>query len=178
MRNFTAILIVMIMLSIHQQNRSVTPRIIRSIPSDAEIELQRFMNGVAVRESNNNHRVTNRYGMLGKYQFNPSTIRGLGFNVSNEEFLNNPKLQDSVMITYLRDNNRTLLPIITRYEGKVFKGVAITRAGVLAAAHLAGAGGVKNYFASDDLDGRRDGNGTSVRDYITHFNNYPLRGTF
>ena len=175
MRHFMALLLVLFMLLANDYTRNLhTTKLLRSEPTD----LDQFLEAVARRESNNNHMVINQYGMLGKYQFSPSTIRGLGFKITNSEFLSNPKLQDSVMVKYLRENNKTLKRIITQYEGKVFKGVRVTRAGVLAAAHLAGAGGVRNYFSSDDLYGRRDGNGTSVRDYMHLFNNYKLQEVF
>jgi len=68
--------------------------------------------------------------------------------------------------------------IIENYEGRKFKGIHITRSGVLAAAHLAGAGNVRKYFADSDMNGRTDANGTSIRDYLQEFNKYKLRETF
>ena len=31
---------------------------------------------------------------MGKYQFGKSTLKGLGFEVTRKEFLNNPQLQE------------------------------------------------------------------------------------
>ena len=78
----------------------------------------------------------------------------------------------------MRANNMTLSNLIDRYEGRVFKGIRITRSGVLAAAHLAGAGNVKKYFSDNDVNGRTDANGTSIRNYLEEFNKYKLRETF
>jgi Transglycosylase SLT domain len=148
--------------------------IVRSNPT----ELERFMDHVAQRESDNTPTVVNRYGMMGKYQFSPSTVKSLGFNVSKQQFLYNSELQDTVMVHYMRVNHSILQDLINRYDGHIFKGVKITRSGVLAAAHLVGSNGVIEYFNSNDPDGRKDGNGTSVRDYLTEFNKYNLRATF
>ena len=142
-------------------------------------ELVTFLRHMAQRESNNNHRVVNRFGMMGKYQFNPNTVKGLGFNVDRATFLSDSLLQDSVMVRYLRANNATLASIIFRYDGKIYKGVYISRSGILAAAHLAGAGGVKRYFSNpDDMHGRADANGTTLRNYLEEFNKYNLKESF
>jgi hypothetical protein len=78
----------------------------------------------------------------------------------------------------MRENNRELGGIIRRFNGKTFKGIYITRAGILAAAHLAGSTNVKQFFASSDYNGRTDANGTSIRNYLTEFNKYNLRENF
>jgi hypothetical protein len=133
---------------------------------------------MARRESDNTPNVVNKFGMMGKYQFDPRTVKVLGYRVSKNQFLRNPELQDSVMVSYMRANNSLLDRIIENYEGRKFKGIHITRSGVLAAAHLAGAGNVKKYFADGDMNGRTDANGTSIRDYLQEFNKYKLRETF
>lgn len=146
---------------------------------NADRELVTFLRHMAQRESSNNHRVVNRFGMMGKYQFSPNTVKGLGFNVDRATFLSNPRLQDSVMVRYMRENNVALASIISRYDGKIYKGVYISRSGILAAAHLAGAGGVKRYFSNpDDMHGSADANGTSVRHYLEEFNKYNLKESF
>ena len=141
-------------------------------------EVEKFMQHMAQRESNNTHTVVNPYGMMGKYQFSPSTVRVLGFKVHNDQFLKDARLQDSVMLTYMRTNNRELSSIIRRYEGRNYKGVRITRAGVIAAAHLVGSGNVRMYFANNDMQGRTDANGTSLRDYLQEFNKYNIGESF
>ena len=148
--------------------------IVRSEPT----ELERFLDHMARRESDNTPNVVNKFGMMGKYQFDPRTVQVLGYHVSKNQFLRNPELQDSVMVSYMRANNSLLDRIIENYEGRKFKGIHITRSGVLAAAHLAGAGNVRKYFADSDMNGRTDANGTSIRDYLQEFNKYKLRETF
>jgi hypothetical protein len=112
--------------------------------------------------------------MMGKYQFSPSTVRALGFRVSNQQFLKSPDLQDSVMFAYMKANYRELKHLIDRYDGKTKHGIKITRAGILAGAHFAGSGGVVTYLTSDDEHGIIDGNGTSIRKYMSSFSNFKL----
>lgn len=142
-------------------------------------ELEKFLQHIGQRESNNTVGVVNRYGMMGKYQFSPGTLQYiLGDTITRQRFLRDAELQDTAMVKYMRDNNVKLQDLISRYSGTTFKGVRITRSGILAAAHLAGPQGVRQYFATTDLHGRRDGNGTSVREYLLTFNGYNLTEDF
>ena len=59
-----------------------------------EDELQRFLTDIGFRESGNRYGITNKWGYMGRYQFGKSTLKGLGFEVSKNEFLSNPQLQD------------------------------------------------------------------------------------
>jgi hypothetical protein len=64
---------------------------------------------IGKQESGNDYAITNRTsGALGKYQFMPTTLRSLGYNVSNEDFLNNPDLQEEAMNKLLSSNIDTL----------------------------------------------------------------------
>lgn len=148
----------------------VPNRIVRSQPT----ELEKFLSHMAERESDNTLHVVNRFGMMGKYQFDPSTVKMLGFKVTKKEFLSNAELQDSVMVANMRLNNQELNSIIKRYDGKVVKGIKITRSGILAAAHLAGPQNVMNFFQNTDWKGRTDANGTSIREYMKTFAGYKL----
>ena len=38
------------------------------------------------RESGNRYDIVNSYGYMGKYQFGKSTLKGLGFKVTQDEF--------------------------------------------------------------------------------------------
>jgi hypothetical protein len=154
------------------QNQAIPTTIVRSQPT----EIEQFMHRMALRESDNTVHATNRFGMLGKYQFHPSTIKMLGYRVSNKKFLNDSNLQDSVMLANMRLNNKELKFIINRYEGKVVKEIKITRAGILAAAHLAGPVHVVEFFNNNnDKTGQQDANGTSVREYLKIFSRYNIK---
>ena len=163
---------VLVILKINDVQKQIPNRIVRSQPT----ELEKFLHHIALRESDNSPTIVNEYGMMGKYQFHPATVKELGFRVTKTQFLSNAELQDSVMVAYLRSNNKDLNTLITKYENKVVKGIKITRAGVLAAAHLAGSDNVKSFFENpDDIDGKSDANGTSIREYLKTFSRYQIK---
>jgi hypothetical protein len=146
-----------------------TKKVLLSEPTPVEL----FMKRVAWIESGGKHTVTNEFGMMGKYQFSPSTVRVLGFKVSQKEFLHNSKLQDSVMLAYMKANHRELAPLIRRYNGKMVNGVRITRAGILAGAHFAGSHGVRAYLTGNGSN-VTDARGTTVTKYMSYFSNFNL----
>lgn len=146
---------------------------IEQLPLSEPTQTEKFMKKIAIIESDNNHKIVNEFGMMGKYQFSPSTVRILGFKVSNKEFIRNSHLQDTVMLAYMKANNQELKPFIKKYDGKTFKGIKVTRAGILAGAHFAGSGGVVAYFNSSG-DGTSDARGTTVRQYMSYFSNFYL----
>ena len=111
-----------------------------------EEELQNFLNAIGHRESTNRYDVVNRWGYMGKYQFGRSTLKGLGFKVTKQEFLNNPQLQEEAMMALLLHNKEKLQKYIDVFDGKTVNGMLITESGILAAAHLGGQGSVKRYF--------------------------------
>ena len=132
-----------------------------------------FLSAIGFRESSNNYKAVNRFGYLGKYQFGRKTLNAIGFeNISNREFLANPSIQEKAMLTLLKQNKHTLRKEIAKYSGKVINGIYITESGILAAAHLAGAGNVKRFFRKGYEF--RDGNGTKMTSYMKQFANYEL----
>ena len=77
----------------------VIPKIIpevTTIPPISDMEL--FLHSIGERESSNRYDVVNSYGYMGKYQFGKATLRGLGYRVTQEEFLNSPDLQEKASI--------------------------------------------------------------------------------
>lgn len=138
-------------------------------------DLTDFMVKLAKIESDNDPRAVNRFGMMGKYQFSPRTLRLMGFKVSREEFLNNEELQDSALISYMKENRRILSRIIRKYENTYVNGVYVTRSGILASAHLTGHGGVWAFFDPEKHSyATADANGTSVAMYMKKFANYHI----
>lgn len=144
--------------------------VIKSRPTPMEL----FLRDIAKRESNGKQYIKNKFGMLGLYQFSPKTLRSLGYTGDEQTFLSNKELQDSMMVRYLEANYKDLQKYIDRYNNKTFKGVKITQAAVLAAAHLGGSGSVIAWFNNDDHNGRTDANGTSIRDYMIQFGHHKL----
>ena len=135
-------------------------------------DLNLFLEDIGFRESSNRYHIKNKYGYLGKYQFGRGTLRGLGYNVSSKQFLNNPKLQEEAMLKLLKHNRTLLQKYINKYEYKIVRGIFITESGILAAAHLGGAGNVKKWFRGKKF---KDGFGTSLSSYMNKFSGYDLK---
>lgn len=131
-----------------------------------------FLDAIGHRESGNRYHIINKYGYMGRYQFGKATLKGLGFKVSRTEFLNSPYIQEKAMDKLLKHNRKKLDKYITKYEGKIVHGVLITESGVLAAAHLAGAGNVRRFFRKGYEF--KDGFGTRMTSYMRQFNGYNL----
>ena len=108
-----------------------------------EDELNRFLTDIGFRESGNRYDITNTWGYMGKYQFGKSTLKGLGFEVTRKEFLNNPQLQEEAMMALLLHNKEKLQNYIDLFDGETINGMYISESGILAAAHLGGQGSVK-----------------------------------
>tara|TARA_B110000444_G_C18833569_1_gene594617 strand:+ start:35 stop:634 length:600 start_codon:yes stop_codon:yes gene_type:complete len=133
---------------------------------------QQFLEAIGHRESSNNYSVVNEFGYMGKYQFGKATLKGLGINVTKEEFITNPKLQEKAMHMLLSHNRKKLKRYIKKYEGQIIHGVLITESGVLAAAHLAGQGNVRKFLKNGFVF--EDGNGTKMTSYMKQFGGYIL----
>ena len=132
-----------------------------------------FLDAIGFRESTNNYKAVNQFGYLGKYQFGRKTLNAVGFkDVSNREFLSNPSIQEEAMLVLLKKNKRTLRREIKKYVGKTINGIYITESGILAAAHLGGAGNVRKFFRNGK--NFADGNGTKITSYMKQFANYKL----
>ena len=132
-----------------------------------------FLNDIGLRESTNNYKAVNKFGYLGKYQFGRKTLNSIGFkNITNRQFLSEPKIQEEAMLVLLKKNKRTLRREIKKYVGKTIGGIYVTESGILAAAHLGGAGNVRKFFRNGkDF---KDGLGTSITSYMALFSGYHL----
>lgn len=172
MRQLTAVLAVVLTLAMGNLNHVHVPNnIVLSEPTPVE----QFMDKIAEIETpGGGYQTVNRYGMMGRYQFSPSTVRILGYDIDNSEFLQNKEIQDSVMISYMKANEKILERLIHRYDGKFIKGVKITRASILAGAHFAGSNGVIAFLTNDSHTGTVDGNGTTLRKYMAYFSDFYL----
>jgi len=136
-------------------------------------ELDKFLSAIGHRESGNRYGITNKWGYMGKYQFGRSTLKGLGFKVTKEEFLSNPQLQEEAMLSLLLHNKEKLQEYIDIFDGQTVNGMLITESGILAAAHLGGQGSVKRYFKHGKVF--RDGYGTKITSYMEKFSGYDIK---
>jgi len=130
-----------------------------------------FKEALAFKESGGSYTIVNSFGYLGKYQFGKGTLER--FNILDiEAFLKNPALQEQAFIAYCKVNKWILRKDIQRSVGKKIKGITITESGILAAAHLAGAGSVKKFLRSNGAFYFEDGYGTTIEEYLYKFRGY------
>ena len=130
-----------------------------------------FKEALAFKESQGNYFTVNTFGYLGKYQFGKETLKMIGIYNPNQ-FLYNPELQEKAFVAYSQRNKWILRKDINRFVGKTIGGVEITESGMLAAAHLAGAGSVKKFLRSYGEYNFADGFGTTVSYYMKRFSGY------
>ena len=130
-----------------------------------------FKEAVAFKESQGKYHVVNTLGYLGKYQFGKSTLKR--FRIYNTQlFLNTPQLQENAFIALCSVNKWILRKDIRRSVGNKINGIHITESGILAAAHLAGAGNVKKYLRSNGVNRFKDAYGSSIQHYLKQFSGF------
>jgi hypothetical protein len=132
-----------------------------------------FKQKLAFKESGGVLDRVNPFGYMGKYQFGRSTLRTVGV-YDFQEFLKNGVWQDKAFSALLAKNKWELRREIPKYCGRVINGVKITESGLLAAAHLGGAGSVRKYLRSNGRNGFKDGFGTSLKSYMKKFGGYDV----
>jgi hypothetical protein len=142
---------------------------------EIEIDLKdhsSFLDKLGYFESTNDYSKVNHLGYMGKYQFHKKTLSAIGIETTKEKFLTSPTLQEEAMTRLLTENKKTLKRFIRKYDGKMVHGVYVTESGILAAAHLGGAGNVINWFRrGEDF---KDGNGTPITKYMKALSGYNL----
>ena len=132
-----------------------------------------FKEALAFKESQGKYKAVNTLGYLGKYQFGLTTLER--FKIYNgNHFLKNPELQEKAFIALCSVNKWILRKDIKRYVGKSMNGIIITESGIIAAAHLSGAGNVKKFLRSYGKANVKDAYGSSIHDYMKRFANYNL----
>ncbi len=132
-----------------------------------------FRQALAFKESRGILNMVNPYGYMGKYQFGRSTLRAVGV-YDFQEFLQNAAWQDKAFKALIAINKWELRKEIKKYNGRVINGIKITESGLVAAAHLGGAGSVKKYLRSNGRNGFKDGFGTSLKSYMKKFGGYDV----
>ena len=135
-------------------------------------DMTAFLDAIGHQESGNRYNIVNRFGYMGKYQFGKSTLRTLKIKVSKEAFLSSPDLQEYAMQQLLCYNKKKLQKYIDEFDGQIVHGILVTESGLLAAAHLGGAGSVKKWFRTGKV--REDGNGVKITSYMKRFSGYEL----
>ena len=139
--------------------------------------LSEYKRVIGKRESRGNYKAKNTLGYLGKYQLGKSALIDIGyinkkgrwlgkFGVTTERiFLNSNKVQELAMDEYTYNNMKYLRRKGTlKYVGTKFKGILITKAGLLASAHLIGAGDTNRMLRTGRII--RDAYGTLATEYL------------
>lgn len=157
-------------------------------PISAHAKEAQFFDNLGKAESGGNYTKVNKFGYLGKYQFGEQALVSLGYYISDgskandwkgkwsgkggvfskEDFLKNGFVQE-VAVRELVSFHWDVAVVhgMDKTVGKVMHGVKITRNGILAAMHLVGPQGVKNFLSFGT--NTEDGFGTTVKQYITKF---------
>lgn len=130
-----------------------------------------FKEALGFKESQGRYTLINSLGYMGKYQFGRAALRAIGIHDSSE-FLKNPRLQEKAFKALLAKNKWELREEIEEFDGKIVNGITITESGILAAAHLGGAGSVKKFFRNNGKRAIRDNFGTSLQSYMKKFGGY------
>ena len=146
---------------------------IKIVPPFVGTDFTGFKEALAFKESKGNYFVVNTFGYLGKYQFGTSTLELMGVN-NDQQFLNDPVLQEKVFQVNIARNKWILRRDIKRFVGKRIRGIEITESGMLAAAHLAGAGNVKRFLRSFGKTDVMDDYGTNIAVYMKQFSGYDM----
>jgi len=158
--------------------------------------LENFLNDLGFRESGGNYKAFNRYGYAGKYQMGEAALIDCGyyrkpnrrFNNdwsgeftgkdgvnSIQDFLNNPQAQENAQLIFKKKQWGYLKAVgADKYLGLIYNGFRITPSGLLAGAHLKGAGAVIEYLISSGENNFKDGLGTTVESYMKHFADYDV----
>lgn len=158
--------------------------------------LRDFMEALGARESGGNYKALNKFGYAGKYQMGEAALIDAGYykkpskkynndwsgqflgkdGVSSlNDFLNNPAAQENAQFVFMKKQWSYLKVLgADKYVGKIINGYKIAPSGLLAGAHLKGAGAVAEYLRSGGKLIGKDGFGTSVESYIKQFADYDV----
>ena len=158
--------------------------------------LQQFLNDLGARESGGNYKAFNKFGYVGKYQMGETALIDAGYYSkpsrkynndwsgfflgkdgvnSIQDFLNKPNAQENAQIIFKKKQWIYLKSVgVLNYLDLIINNIIITPSGILAGAHLKGAGGVIQYLKSNGKNNPKDGFNTSIESYIKDFANYDV----
>jgi len=149
----------------------IEPKVEQSVVKVSDFN--NFLAAIGRRESSNRWTVINKWGYMGRYQMSRKNVDiFLGKHITNRQFLESKELQNKCMIALLKHNKKILRRQIRKHANTNVNGVWVTESGILAAAHLAGAGNVKRWLRNGKNP--KDKLGTSLVDYMKLFDGYNL----
>ena len=151
-------------------------------------EYEAFLNKLGYYESRNKYNVMNSFGYMGRWQMGMESLKDIGFVdsegnwtalansmgvYSTDDFLNTPAAQDYAIRLY----DKKLWSYIKyfgddKYIGTTFDGIEVTLSGLVAAAHLVGAGGVHEMFMTGRV--KTDALGNKATFYLKNLAGYDI----
>jgi len=141
---------------------------------DSTRNMQAFLDKIGFMESGGNYRARNQFNFLGKYQFGRPALTAVGMGgISEDDFLNNPELQEVAMRLLLKKNKEFFARYIGKYQGRTIGGIKISESAILAAAQMSPQG-VIDFIESNGQNVFKDGNGVPITKYLTEFCDYNL----
>jgi len=139
-----------------------------------EPETNAFRELLSLKESANNPDTFNTLGYIGKYQMGRSVLKTFNVPFTVYDFMEDPSIfpesiQEELLTQLLNMNKRILRNYIDYVNNNpvYLKGHRLTEASLLAGAHLAGAGGVINWFKEGKNP--KDAYGTDLESYLILF---------
>lgn len=142
----------------------------RALGAQADTNVYQSLFGT---ESGGNFEADNGLGYAGRAQFGQdrlddwSRVTGAP-RITPAELKKNPELQEDVEKWHFSDINQFIDDNdLSQYEGQTIGGVKITRSGIIAMAHLGGAGGAKEFLESGGKYNPEDAFGTSLSEYAS-----------
>lgn len=147
-----------------------------------------FLEALGVRESSGRYDNDKNPYYHGKYQMgldalheakyydkNKGVFLGKNGIDSVKDFLNNPAAQEDAIRRFTNSQWKQVQSNCGYlYKGQTINGVKLTDSGVIAGAHLVGAGGVCTYIKTNGKTIPRDKYGTTVEEYIRKFAGYDV----
>jgi hypothetical protein len=132
-----------------------------------------FSEDLGFSESSGNYKAVNRLGYLGKYQFGWTTLNWVGI-YNKHKFLNSPLLQEKAFEALISKNKWVLKDYIDEFNGQIINGIKVTESGLIAAAHLGGAGNVMKFLDTNGQDVFADANNVPITTYMQKFADYDV----
>ena len=147
-------------------------------------------------ESRGNYRAVNTLNFIGAYQFGEAALVDLGYVRRDRDlydnnfgggfrgkdgirsvadFLNNPKVQDKAARAWMKLMwNYIEKERLSRYAGKRIGKVTLSPSGMLAATHLLGTGGLRQFIKTGGSNKIRDPYGMPISSYIERLAGYNI----
>lgn len=152
-----------------------------------------FLQSLANRESSGQSSIVNEFGYIGQYQLGEAALTDAGYYQSDgtsvndyrgsftgkngvnslSDFLSNPAVQTQAVTDYqsVLWNQITARGLQNRI-GQTYQDVTITESGLLAAAHLIGAGGLNQCL--NGTGSCTDANNTTALSYLSQFGGFDV----